>query len=109
MKDLSHDHAWLYRTSEAFTRRLGVLGANEQAERMLRAFVKRGLELRLDDILYHAQGRDNAIESLTGISSAANDAAVSLRECDVVRCNVLICDVMKCITVQCCVMWCGGV
>ena len=52
------------------------MGVNEQAERMLKAFVSRGLELRLDDIKYHAQGKDNAIESLTGISSARNDDEV---------------------------------
>ena len=62
--------------SEVFIRRLGVLGVNEQAERMLKAFVSRGLELRLDDIKYHAQGKDNEIESLTGISSANNDNEV---------------------------------
>ena len=53
-----------------------MLGVNEQAERMLKAFVSRGLELRLDDIKYHAQGKDNEIESLTGISSANNDNEV---------------------------------
>lgn len=41
---------------------------------MLHAFVSRGLELRLQEIKYHAQGKDNEIESLTGISSKNSDA-----------------------------------
>ena len=65
------------RTAQAFNRRLGILGANLQAERMLHAFVSRGLELRLQDIKYHAQGQDNEIKSLTGISSKDSDAEVS--------------------------------
>jgi hypothetical protein len=67
---------WCCRTSEAFKRRLGVLGVNEQAERMLKAFVSRGLELKLDEIKYHAQGKDNEIERLTGISGASSDSEV---------------------------------
>lgn len=67
---------WFYRTSEAFKRRLGVLGVNEQAERMLKGFVSRGLELKLDEIKHHAQGQDSAIEKLTGISGASNDSEV---------------------------------
>ncbi|KAL3146853.1 hypothetical protein ABBQ38_014827 [Trebouxia sp. C0009 RCD-2024] len=63
-------------TAQAFTRRLGVLGVNVQAERMLHAFVSRGLELRLQEIKYHAQGKDNEIESLTGICSKDSDAEV---------------------------------
>jgi len=55
---------------------LGVLGVNEQAERMLKAFVSRGLELKLDEIKYHAQGKDNEIERLTGISGASSDSEV---------------------------------
>lgn len=65
------------RTAEAFTRRLGVLGVNLQAERMLHAFVSRGLELRLQDIKYHAQGQHHEVESLTGISSKGSDAEAS--------------------------------
>lgn len=65
------------RTAEAFTRRLGVLGVDLQAERMLHAFVSRGLELRLQDIKYHAQGQDHEVESLTGISSKGSDAEAS--------------------------------
>lgn len=72
------DHSCLVcRTAEAFTRRLGVLGVNLQAERMLHAFVSRGLELRLQDIKYHAQGQDHEVESLTGISSKGSDAEAS--------------------------------
>lgn len=44
---------------------------------MLKAFVSRGLELKLDEIKYHAQGRDNRIESLTGISGAGSDSEAS--------------------------------
>lgn len=65
---------WCCRTSEAFKKRLGVLGVNEQAERMLKAFVSRGL--KLDEIQYHAQGKDNEIEKLTGISGASSDSEV---------------------------------
>ena len=67
---------WWCRTSEAFKRRLGVLGANVQAERMLKAFVSRGRELRLEDIKYHARGKEHDIESLTGISGRDTDAQV---------------------------------
>lgn len=65
------------RTAQAFTRCLGVLGVNLQAERMLHAFVSRGLELRLQEIKYHAQGKDNEVESLTGICSEDSDAEAS--------------------------------
>lgn len=68
---------FLCRTAQAFTRRLGVLGVNLQAERMLHAFVSRGLELRLQEIKYHAQGQHNTVESLTGISSKDSDAEAS--------------------------------
>lgn len=44
---------------------------------MLHAFVSRGLELRLQDIKYHAQGEDHEVESLTGISSKGSDAEAS--------------------------------
>ena len=68
------------RVAQAFKRRLGVLGVNLQAERMLHAFVSRGLELRLQEIKYHAQGKDNEVESLTGICSKDSDAEAS-RSC----------------------------
>ena len=65
-----------YRTAQAFDRRLGVLGVNIQAERILQAFVSRGLELKLHEIKYHAQGKDNEIEKLTGISGKDSDNEV---------------------------------
>ena len=65
------------RTAQAFKRRLGVLGVNLQAERMLHAFVSSGLELRLQEIKYHAQGKDNEVESLTGICSKDSDDEAS--------------------------------
>lgn len=48
---------------------------------MLHAFVSRGLELRLQEIKYHAQGKDNEIESLTGICSKDSDAEASHSTC----------------------------
>ena len=65
-----------YRTAQAFSCRLGVLGMNIQAERMLQAFVCRGLELKLHEIKYHAQGKANEVEKLTGIVSKDSDAEV---------------------------------
>ena len=67
------------RTSEAFKRRLGVVGLDEQAERMLTAFVDRGLELRTDEIKYHAQGERGEIDKLTGVSAASTDAEVGVQ------------------------------
>ena len=66
------------RTSEAFTKRLGVLGVNEEAERMLTAFVDRGLELKVDEIKYHAQGEHGEIDRLTGVAAASTDSEVCI-------------------------------
>lgn len=52
---------------------------------MLHAFVSRGLELRLQEMKYHAQGQDNAVESLTGISSKDSDAEAGHNPSSVLR------------------------
>ena len=49
---------------------------------MLQAFVSRGLQLKLDEIKYYAQGKDNAIEALTGISGRDSDLEVTGIDCD---------------------------
>ena len=53
---------------------------NVEAERMLSAFVNRGLELRLDDIVYHADGKDTELDRLQGIKGPASESEVSTKE-----------------------------
>ena len=43
---------------------------------MLTAFVDRGLELRSDEIKYHAQGEHGEIDKLTGAAAASADSEV---------------------------------
>lgn len=73
LKPVRHFHVG---TSEAFKKRLGFIGLNEQAERMLTAFVDRGLELRPDEIKYHSQGKHGVVDKLTGVAAASTDSEV---------------------------------
>lgn len=64
------------RNAEAFKKRVGFLGIDIQAERLLKAFVSRGLELR-DDIKYYAPDVNADVECLP--VKPASKHEVSLR------------------------------
>ena len=68
------------RNAEAFKKRVGFLGIDIQAERLLKAFTSRGLELR-DDIMYYSPDSNADIEKLPVKPASQDEVRSGSRSC----------------------------